>query len=306
MTNDDSSRTSRLRPVLSRAEHAAGVQRGDLVERAGYLIQPGCRLSQIVSGRPPGITTHQWSVATRAQLDFVVCDGDGYHPVFAVDFVDPGGRTAHQQRDERMTDAVCAALGLELLRIESAVLAPAGPGRRIVEYVLDARRFQEAGRQPGQEPAAETPEAISVISYRDIIGRLPDGRTGYVNDLGAVARARAVDAFVGRQLVDPLLRGLHASWRDGSAEGWAWLAVRENLFLFERVRIWPHRLQCGIEPGRFVEDLAAAAIGERLKGLELGEPNLRERDALSRELHLLRSRRAEMAGEFAFEHVSFG
>lgn len=300
MTNDDIAGQTWLRPVLDSAEHAAGRQRGELFERAGCVVRPERRLGQLLGGRPPGVTSRQWSVATRAQLDYVVCDVSDYRPAFAVVFVDPTARSPQQQRDERMTDAVCAAVGLELLRIESATLLAAGAGRRVVEYLLDARTFQQIDVE---EAAGETP---GPVSYRDIIGRLPDGRTGYVNDLGALARAKAVDAFVSRQLADPLLRSLHVRWKDGSAEGWAWLTVRDGQFLFERVRIWPHRLQCGIEPERFAEDLAAAGVGELLKGLELGEPSLCQRSELIEQLSSLRSRRAEMSGVFAFDHVTFG
>jgi hypothetical protein len=300
MTNDDIAGQTWLRPVLSPGEHAAGRQRGELFERAGCIVQLDRRLGQLLGGRPPGVTTRQWSVATRAQLDYVVCDASDYRPAFVVVFADPAARSPQQQRDERMTDAVCAAVGLELLRIESATLLAAGSGRRVVEYLLDARSFQQIGVE---EPTGESP---GPVSYRDIIGRLPDGRTGYVNDLGALARAKAVEAFVSRQLADPLLRSLHVRWKDGSAEGWAWLAVREGQFLFERVRIWPHRLQCGIEPERFAEDLAAAGVGELLKGLELGDPSLSQRSDLIEELSGLRARRAEMSGVFAFDHVTFG
>ncbi|WFE29131.1 DUF2726 domain-containing protein [Solwaraspora sp. WMMD791] len=302
MTNDDGSRQSWLRPLLGPAEHTAALARGELFERAGRVVQPDRRLSQLVGRRPPGVTTRQWSVATRAQFDFVVCDPTDHRPEFVVAFVDPATRTTGQQRDERMTDAVCEALGLELLRVESPAFAAAGLGRRVVEYILDARAFQRIGGVDGVDPDGST---VGQPGYRDIVGRLPDGRTGYVNDLGAVARARAVEAFVGRQLSDPLLRGLHVRWKDGSAEGWAWLSVREGRFLFERVRICPHRLQCGIEPARFAEDLAAAAVGERLKTLELVEPELCDRAQLRRRLHALRERRAQMSGEFAFDHVAF-
>lgn len=299
MTNDNGSRQSWLRPLLGPAEHAAALARGELFERAGRVVHPDRRLSQIAGRRPPGVTTRQWSVATRAQFDFVVCDATDHRPEFVVTFVDPATRSAERQRDERMTDAVCEALGLELLRVESPAFAAAGPGRRVVEYILDARAFQRIGEV---DPEGAT---VGQTGYRDIVGRLPDGRTGCVNDLGAVARARAVEAFVGRQLSDPLLRGLHVRWKDGSAEGWAWLSVREGRFLFERVRICPHRLQCGIEPARFAEDLAAAAVGERLKTLELAEPELYDRAQLRQRLRDLRESRAQMSGEFAFDHVAF-
>lgn len=59
-----------------------------------------------------------------------------------------------------MKDAVCEAAGLELLRIESSALRPGPHGRRILEYLIDARGFmntvyeqQEQGYLPWDEPS---------------------------------------------------------------------------------------------------------------------------------------------------------
>jgi hypothetical protein len=316
----------RLRPVLTSDEHAAGAARGELTERAGRVVLSGRKLSQVVQRRPPGVTGNQWNSATRTELDFVVCEVGSYTPVFAFVLADPAGRTTGAERGDRMTSAVCEAVGLELLRIESSTLRKAGYGRRIVEYVIDARAFRDAlpdGADPlGADPAGAGPSGTDPtdgrgvesarLGYRDIVGRLPDGRRGAVNDLGAVARVIAVEAYVNGQVIDPIVRGLRVQWRDGAAEGWAWLRAREGRFLFERVRIWQHRFSCGVDPARLAEDLAVGAIGERLRLLEPEDlrrstgPALLDGERLATDLERLRSRRGELAGPFAFDHVSFG
>lgn len=264
--------------------------------RGGCLVLPSRRLSQIVQRRPPGVTAHQWNVALRTHVDFVVYDAHSHAPVFVAAFTDGGERTVEGHRAERMTQVVCEAVGLGLLRVESPVLAAEPHGRRLVDYVIDARAFAAvAGDDPLVEP----------VSFREILGRLPDGRTGFVNDLGAVARVAAVEAYAERRLVDPIIRGLHACWRDGPAEGWAWLEVRDGQCLFERVRLWQHGFSCGVDPGRLAEDLAAAAIGERLKHLDAGEPTLVPRDRLARDLRELHARRDELHSAFTFAHVTF-
>ncbi|MEV4759908.1 DUF2726 domain-containing protein [Micromonospora sp. NPDC049559] len=306
MANSGNRGDSRLRPILTPDEHETRLARGDIFERGGYLVWPGCKLSQLVHRRPEGITAHQWSSAIRARFDFVVCDATDYTPSFVVGFDDPARRTAGDQRGDRMTNAVCEAVGLALVRIESTALTAAAQGRRIVEYLLDAVGYRNAGLLDPDEPAY--PDELSpggALGYRDIIGRLPDGRTGFVNDLGAVARAAAVDAYASRRLADPIIRGLHATWKNGPAEGWGWAEVRDGDCLFERVRIWQHRFSCGVDPARLAEDLAAAAIGERLMLLDLAEPELVPRQELSREFELLRQRRDEMETEFAFDHLIF-
>jgi hypothetical protein len=273
----------------------------EIFERAGFLVQPGRRLSQIIQRRPPGITAHQWSSASRTRVDFLVCDARSYLPAFAVELATTQDWAA-TQRSDRMTNAVCAAVGLQLLRIESSMLRLGSTGRRIVEYVIDARGFFDT--TPDQEDAADLlPD--EPLSFRDIIGRLPDGRSGFVNDLSAVARASAVDGYARRQVADPIIRGLHARWKNGPAEGWGWIEVRDGRCLFERVRIWQHRFSCGIDPGQLAEDLAAAAIGERLKTLDTQEPVLVERDRLAHDFDLLRLRRDEMENAYAIDHISF-
>jgi hypothetical protein len=94
-------------------------------------------------------------------------------------------------------------------------------------------------------------------------------------------------------------------WQNGPAEGWGWLAVADGRYLFERTRVWQHHFSCGVDPGRLAEDLAAAAIGERLKTLDTAEPRLLGRDLLGRDFAELGLRRDEMAGAFEYDHLSF-
>jgi hypothetical protein len=305
MVNTSKQAESGLRPALTAGEYATGLGHGGLFERGGWVVLPDRKLGQILHRRPLGITAHQWSSASRTQLAFVACDPVSYLPVFAVECHDPAGRGADALRADRMANAVCEAVGLGVFRVESAALRLGSHARRVVEYVIDARTFHDAS--PG-EPGGSLDVAGSAeepTGYRDIIGRLPDGRSGFVNDLGAVARAAAVDAYVARQLADPIIRSLHACWPGGPAEGWAWLEVRDGGCVFERTRIWQHRFACGVDPGRLAEDLATAAIGERLKTLDTDPPVLRGKQQLARDLDELRARRDEMVDGFAFDHVTF-
>ncbi|WP_405108397.1 hypothetical protein OG559_26305 [Micromonospora sp. NBC_01405] len=294
MTSTGSEDGSLLRPV------AASTGRGLALARGGQVVYAARRLGELLHGRPPGVTGHQWSSAGRECLDHVVCAAPSGRPLFAVEVGPPVPPGSAAQRAERMKDAVCAAVGLAVLRIASPTLRAADHGRRIVEYVIDARAYADAVRpDPGHtEPGDATP-----VAFRDIVGRLPDGRSGHVNDLGALARAAAVEAYVSRRLVDPIVRGLHVRWADGPAEGWSWVEVRPGRFLVERVRVWEHRLSCGVDPGRLAEDLAAVAVGERLRGLDGGEPELVAREQFDGDIRRLRARRDEMRNGFGFDHL---
>ncbi|SCL33303.1 Protein of unknown function [Micromonospora rhizosphaerae] len=289
MTGTGSEDGTWLRPIT-----AGGTP---LLTRAGQVVYASRRLSELVQGRPPGITGHQWSSAIREGFDQVVCAADSGRPVFAVEIAPPPAAGSPEQRAERMKNAVCAAVGLEVLRIESPTLRGADHGRRIVEYVIDARGYADAASpepDSGEQPT---------VGFRDIIGRLPDGRSGHVNDLGALARAAAVEAYVNRQLADPIIRGLHVRWKNSPAEGWSWVEVRPGRCLLERVQLWDQRFSCGVDPARLAEDLAALAVGERLRDLDAAEPLLVDRDQLRRDLRLLAGRRDELDGGFAFDHL---
>ncbi|MEU5940465.1 hypothetical protein ABZ807_15025 [Micromonospora sp. NPDC047548] len=282
---------SRLRPLP--------VDDGALFTRAGQVVYAGRRLGDLVARRPEGITGHQWSSATREEFDHVVGAADTGRPLFAVVLGAPAPAGSAGQRAERMRDAVCAAVGLPVLRIESQALRSAAHGRRIVGYVIDARAY--AGPDPAAGQDGDGFDAP--VGFRDIVGRLPDGREGHVNDLGALVRAAAVDAYVSRQLADPIVRGLHVRWRDGAAEGWSWVEVRPGRCLVERVTVREHRFWCGVDAARLAEDLAAVAVGDRLRALETDEPALVDRGELRREIRGLRARRDELVDDFAFDHL---
>ncbi|WP_089154185.1 hypothetical protein [Micromonospora sp. NBS 11-29] len=285
MTSTGSVATSWLRPIAPGA-----APRLARVGRLGYADR---RLGELVQGRPPGVTGSQWSTAGRAVLDLVVCAADTGLPEFAARFAAPTPDGSPARRTERLTDAVCAAVGLPLLRVESPTLRGGEAVRRFVEYVVDARAYA----------AGTDPEAGDTVGFRDIVGRLPDGRRGPVNDLGALARADAVEAYVAGRLADPIVRGLHVRWTGGPAEGWGWVEVRPGRCLLERVRLTSRGLSCGVDPGRLVEDLAAMALGERLRDLDTAGAYLVDRDDVREQVRDLATRRESFDGGFAFAHL---
>ncbi|MFC4020107.1 DUF2726 domain-containing protein [Micromonospora sp. GCM10011542] len=270
--------------------------RDPLFTRADHRVYPAHRLSELVQGRPPGVTGSQWSSASRAGFDLVVCAADTGRPVFTVEIAALAPPGSAQQRAERLKDAVSAAAGLPVLRIGSSTLTAAEHGRRLVEYVIDARGYAVGA-------AASTDNDDAPTGFRDILGRLPDGRTGPVNDLGALARATVVEAYVAGRLADPIVRGLHVRWADGPAEGWSWAQVRPDASLVERVSVGEYRFSCGVDAARLAEDLATLAIGERLRTLESAEADLLPRADLTAEIVALRERRHELVGGFAYDHL---
>ncbi|MEU7586578.1 DUF2726 domain-containing protein [Micromonospora sp. NPDC049230] len=266
------------------------------LSRAGLRVYPARRLSDLVQGRPPGVTGSQWSSASRASFDFVVCAADTGRAVVAVEIGPVASAGSAQQRVERLKDAVSAAVGLPVLRIGSPTLRAAEHGRRLVEYVIDARAY--AAGAAGVTVVGDDP---APVNFRDILGRLPDGRTGPVNDLGALTRAAAVEAYVAGRVADPIVRGLHVRWADGPAQGWSWVQVRPDACLVEEVSVTEQRFSCGIDAARLAEDLATVAVGERLRA-DAGT-DLLPRAELTARIAALSRRRHELVGGFAFDHL---
>ncbi|WP_410818110.1 hypothetical protein [Micromonospora sp. 050-3] len=265
-----------------------------LLSRAGHRVLAARRLSDLVQGRPPGVTGSQWTSASRASFDFVVYAADTGRPVVAVQIGPVPSAGSAEQRLERLKDAVSAAVDLPVLRIGSPTLNAAEHGLRLVEYVIDARAYAAGGSTAaGTEPAP--------VGFRDILGRLPDGRTGPVNDLGALTRAAAVEAYVAGQVADPIVRGLHVRWVDGPAQGWSWVQVRPDACLIEQVSVTEHRFSCGIDAARLAEDLAAVAVGERLRDNSVAD--LPSRAEWTAQIAALSQRRHELVGGFAFDHL---
>jgi len=262
--------------------------------RGGRRVHTGRRLGQVIGRKPTGVTAGQWNTAGTVVVDYLVTDAQTERPDFALLFTDAGSPrdavAGAGARVARMTTAVCDAVGLPLLRITSPTLTSADNGSQILGYILDARTFADGGATGG-------------LGYRDIVGRLPDGRTGYVNDLSSVARAAAVDAYAARQLFDPIIRGIRVQWAGGPAEGWAWVQLREGGYVFERVQLAEHRTTCGVPADRLAEDLAGAAIGQRLKMRHSAEPDLVDVTHIEAALRQLSARRAELVGGFPYEHL---
>ncbi|MET8094184.1 DUF2726 domain-containing protein [Micromonospora sp. NPDC005220] len=267
--------------------------RDALLSRAGHRVLSARRLSDLVQGRPPGVTGSQWTSASRASFDFVVYAADTGRPVVAVEIGPVPSAGSAEQRVERLKDAVSAAVSLPVLRIGSPTLSAAEHGRRLVEYVIDARAYAEGGAAAETDPAP--------VGFRDILGRLPDGRTGPVNDLGALTRAAAVEAYVAGQVADPIVRGLHVRWVDGPAQGWSWVQVRPDACLIEQVSVTEQRFSCGMDAARLAEDLATVAVGERLR--ESSVADLLPRVEWTAQIAALSQRRHELVGGFAFDHL---
>jgi len=274
---------------------------GEISQHLGYRTFAHVKLSDVINQRPAGITGPQWAYATRAHFDFVVCDNETLIPEFAIELDDSSHRSAEAHRRDRMKDAVCAAAGFELLRIEPPALAPAARGRRIVEYLIDARAMSQAfdeAQAEGSVPADEP------FDYRNFLDLRPDGRVDFINYLAMPARAKAMAAHRAGRVAGHSIKGACFYWRSGVAEGWAWLRVKDDLFLFERTVMRSYQFRCGLGAGELAEDLSTAAIGDQMDAMARGDAVLVRADHLQHRFDEIRRRSSELEDTFCLDQLS--
>ena len=305
--NSQNRQSSWRRLALTNSEWDAKLVLDEVFQHDEYVVFPGFKLSTVIYEPPNGFTRHstEWNYATRTHFDFVVCHAKTRLPEFAIELDDPTHwKNSDTQHHDRMKNALCEAAGFELLRIESSALSASSKtgNRRLIEYLIDARELgkgfyemQERGSIPADE----------VYDYRNSIGRNPQtGELEFVNDFARPAVNLAFKLHGKGVIKDYYIDRLNVYWRNRWAEGWAWLPYNDELYFFETYRVRSYQFYCGIPAGELAEDLAVAAIGEKLKRLH---PNmlLCGRAALEDKFNRLQVQRSELDGPFLYDHVRF-
>jgi len=289
-----------LRAVLSASERRAKKVLADVVP-PGHDVFAQVKLSQLIEQRPPGLPAKVWDYATRASLDYVVCKADDAFPVFAVELDDASHRHRDAQRRDAMKNLICDTIGLELLRVDSHAFEPGPRGRRLVEYLIDARAYQLAFDE-AQARGDVPPDAMG--DYRLVVDFNSPG-LNLINALGHPASLRALRLFQAGRLSEGIISSLGFSWRDGWAEAWAWLRYQPDRYLFERVKVRSYRFYCGIGPQELAQDLARAAIGDALDAAARGEPVLAPPEKLQETLARTLARRDELESTRKLDRTSF-
>jgi hypothetical protein len=306
MTAEDNTQLSWRRPALTDAEWNAKLVLDKVFQHANYVVFPGFKLSTIIREPPKGFSRQSpaWNYATRAHFDFVICHTETHVAEFAIELDDPTHWTNPDvQRRDRMKNALCEAVGFELLRIESSALSasPKTGNRRLIEYLIDAWELGKAFYEQQKKGSIPKDE---IYDYRHTIALNPEsGRVEFVHDLAQPAAALAFQLHKQGTIKGSIIERLNFSWRNGWAEGWAWLHYNNELYFFETYRVRSYQFYCGIPSGDLAEDLAVAAIGERLKQIH-PKMALQSREALERKFKSIQARRSEL--EYAiFDDMQF-
>lgn len=130
-------------------------------------------------------------------------------------------------------------------------------------------------------------------------------RPNHINDLTDPGRRAAYDTHEKGQLAEWVIQTAEFSWKNGWAEGWAWLRATEDLYFFERVKVWSYKFRCGLDPGELAADLAAAEIGEKLRAYEAGAAVLVRLHQMATALAEVRARIEQVEHRVMVDHISF-
>ena len=279
-----------VRRLLSRPEEKVEEHLNQIASGRGWRIYAGVKLTAVVDPKPPGVNTREWyETATRQHLDFVVTD-EGRVPQFVVELDDPTHRRPDAVRRDRIKDAVLESAGIEVLRIETRHLNRLDDGRSLVEYLVDARDFTTAyedAQEQGLIFRDEWPD------YRLVISAGPGG-ISFDNDLAMEARKACFLAHKAGKTKTMYPGCGNFYWKDGWAEGWAWLEVKADRYLFTDVRLRSYHFRCSVGPGELAEDLAVAAIGRDLQGFLAGTALLLPTSEITKKFDRMAHRRDDV------------
>lgn len=263
-----------LRPVhVNLYERAADVHLRKVCEKEGARVLLKVRVADVVDLAAAGLSGGVFTYGLKAHLDYLVVDEESSMPLFAVEL---DGYAAHSEpkqiENDRMKDAICAAGGLELLRVTNRSLDRFGP-YRVLSYLVEcwflARAFdaaQERGEVPWDEPFI--PKSFLTVNAESVRAEWPYA----VNMPVRVRLQRLYEA--GRLPSHVPQEGrmmLHADDADAEVGAYVLLALPEGLYLLAEAAVRSFRFRAGVGPDEIAQDLAMLELDGLLNGFERGD-----------------------------------
>ena len=281
----------------------------------GWEVLAQVKVSQVIDKRPGDVSVREWDYATRAVFDFVACDANTMVPEFAIELDDLSHLSADGLRRDAMKNRLCEADNFELLRVEMSSFEPGPRGRRIIEYLLDARRAHEAftaAQDAGNVPADEIFDfgtTISVKGIKDVWDSNDPGQM-FPNELGRPTVEMLWKAYGAGLIARPMTQPLSFEWRSGSAEAWAWVrpttpASLPPLVIVGKAKVRAFTFRAGITPRQLAEDLAVVALGSKFTRWQAGEAEAQRAMDVQADLQALLAQQSEMLDSMMLRHARF-
>jgi very-short-patch-repair endonuclease len=258
----------RRTPVLVNLhETAADRQLREVAAQNGATVFTKVRLGDVLDLRSSGLSSTEFAYATRAHLDFVVCDADSSVPHFAVEMDGAGHDQPAQRARDRMKDDVCNRLGLEVLRVDGRALHRFGEYRLLgylVEIWFLARAWDEAEARGDLGPYADF-DPHSFISLDD------GGKLRFTYNVSGEARARMHRAYDDGLIPHPAPEEISSNDDDGYAVAYAVMPTKDGRYLIAEARLRSYRFSVGLPPRDIAGDLALLDLDRQLDAYLRGE-----------------------------------
>jgi len=273
--------------LLNDWEIAADGALAEAAQRCGVRLLAKVRLSSALNLDRSGLSDELFAYGTRAELDFVIAEGDSALAQFAVEYDGPQHlRDPRTMRRDRMKSEICARLGLPLVRIGS-------------EYLQRERRFTLIGYLVevwSLERAFTAAQARGAIPYDEpfipqmIIADATTGVADWPYWLERPARLRMVQAQRAGKLISPTPEQLTTPYPPHGepdtaelVEAFAVLATKPAGFIIGHAVLRNHPVFIpGLSPRMLASDVAVADAGRRLERWLTGDETvIADRQALA-------------------------
>lgn len=220
-----------------------------------------------------GLSDEQYRYALRAHFDWVVSDAATTRPEFAVEFDGPSHDSPDARRRDALKNAVCAKLGLPILRVGHAVLRPTAQHTVLGVLLecwtawrgfIDAQERGELAYDEVYDPLAFIeldPDTDAIVQPYNIARRVQQ-RIARMARAGVLARRIPVVAF-------------RSHWMGGpeGTESYAWVATTDRRIVIGHASVREYSFP-GVEPIDLAEGLALLDLGDRLAAWREGDETI--------------------------------
>jgi hypothetical protein len=252
-----------------------------LVEAAkagNAVVAEKIRVADALEIGASGLSDEEYEYALKAHFDFVVVAGDDHMPLFAVEFDGPSHDDPDVKRRDALKDAICAKLGMPLLRVREEHLLG------LVHESILAWLVRVWFLAAAFEPLTGEP-----FNFRLTLTEPADGRPAHIATFVPEARGRIFDFLVrdagGGQLKAqepdgtrhmtvtfwfPYVAAHDDPEGTGYAQGYALASLQSGAGLVGRSRCRAVRFG-PIRPSDIAGELALLDLAEQIESLELGQ-----------------------------------
>src|SRR5262249_49483013 len=104
--------------LLNKSEEIVWRELGTIADENGLRAFPKLRLSDVIVKGDTWLTQREFDLYTRAHVDFLLTDATA-KPIMIIEYDGPSHADSKQTERDKIKDALCADVGLGILRINA-------------------------------------------------------------------------------------------------------------------------------------------------------------------------------------------